>query len=404
MAGQYPPSQSCYNCGSPSHFLREYPHRSFGRGHATGANTTPLALPAPAGEVPNMGSFSRGYASRSGFNSNPSFGRPSFWRLNQEKLDRCYAKTVADEEREAKRREEEQRQKTLKEEEERKEGWRKERERLEAEINARLDKRMEEKNCPRLKEKSEECSLREELDKMKKENDRLRRLVTSGDGVTDDDKEINVVASRLVLRTARASPKPRWTDNIRKADKWKQEYARMKEMHRGASLEAEVLKEKCAVAEGEVVKLKEQLNKAPAAGTGQRGEGGGTNLKTRLDAVAVRSTRKGLKATPRQDLGDGGAVSGGVNERFQYVEAQKKDLHNYKKSGLEMLCREAGLKPRAIELMIQDLAEHRVDKAFGSNSNEGKEADKEILVHEVSEDSPPIAETSESGEGCSTEL
>ncbi|GBG61536.1 hypothetical protein CBR_g22333 [Chara braunii] len=169
---------------------------------------------------------------------------------------------------------------------------------------------------------------------------------------------------------------------------------RMKEMHRAAGLEAEVLKGKRVVAEGEVVKLKEQLNKVLAVGTGQRGEGGGTNLKTRLDAAAVRSTRKGLKATPRRDLGDGDAASGGVNERFQHVEAQKKDLRNYKKSGLEMLCRETGLKLRAIELMIHDLTEHRANKAFGSNNNDGKEADKEVPVHEVSEDSPPVVESS----------
>ncbi|GBG84558.1 hypothetical protein CBR_g38840 [Chara braunii] len=151
-----------------------------------GANATPmLTLPAPTSTSSNVGyAVSNNQAAflSSGY-PNP-FGRSNFWRANQEKLDRCFAKTVADEEKEAERKEEEKRNKILKEEEERKEEWRKERERLEAEITDRLDKRMEEKNSCRLKEKgSDDVALKEELEKIRKENEKLRSVLTSGDGV-----------------------------------------------------------------------------------------------------------------------------------------------------------------------------------------------------------------------------
>ncbi|GBG67770.1 hypothetical protein CBR_g895 [Chara braunii] len=365
-----------------------------------------------------------------------SYGRQNFWRANQEKLDRCYAKTVADEEKEARRKEEDEKARRLKEEEERKEEWKKERERLEAEMTARLDKRMEDKNNLRIKEKSnDESALKDELEKIRKENEKLRRLLTKGDEGSGDDgvskmqKEIadlrrqvqakkvvedDIFAMKQEIEQLRASalakgsfqveleslssevsrlklqgikdreqaqlwkgealrpgnkrgsiaigtpeasihgsPRPRWTDNIREADRWK-EYAKMKEMHRAASLEAEVLKGKRAVAEGEVIKPKEQLGKTLVEEPAPRREGGGTNLKTRLEAVANRSARKGLKATPRRDMGDAAGGSGEMNDRFLFIEAQKKDLRNYKKSGLEILCREAGLKLRTIDLMIGD--------------------------------------------------
>ncbi|GBG79599.1 hypothetical protein CBR_g29747 [Chara braunii] len=284
-------------------------------------------------------------------------------------------------------------------------------------MSARLDKRMEEKNGA-LKKTGDEVTVSEEMEKIRKENDRLRILLLKEDVVNEGSKvatlqkeimelkqqamvkkvaeddifsmkqEIEQLRSSALakgnfeskldgLRTEvsrlkiqgmkdreeveawkgealrpgntrgsvvidtpdglpRGSPRPRWTDNIRESDKWKQEYVKMKEMHRAASREARVLKGKRAVAEGEAIKLKEQLNKVPVEEFDTQRERGGTNLKTRLEAVANRYTRKGLKATPRRDMGVCAESFGAANEHFHFIEAQKKDLRNYKKSGLEM--------------------------------------------------------------------
>ncbi|GBG92259.1 hypothetical protein CBR_g55028 [Chara braunii] len=409
MAGQYP-VRTCYTCGSTSHFQRDCPRRAFGCAPATGANATPLpslTLPAPNSVSASATSTANvGYAV-----PNYSFQpRPNWWKMNQEKLDRCYARTVTDEEKEAKMKEEEERKRKLKEEDDRKEEWRKEQERLEAEIWARLDKRME-NVCPKLKMKEDDnAKLKEDMERLRKENEKLRKLLLTSEGEVgedsgsklqreiaelkrqvaakksaDDDifamkkeiEELRVSAlskgnfeaeleglrtevSRLKVQSlkdkeenelwkgealrsgnkrgnivistpdcaVRGSPQPRWTDNLRDSDKWRQEYLKMKEMHRAAALEAEVLKDKQVVAEGEVFKLKEQLQKQPEGECSKQRTPGATNLKTRLEAVATRSARKGKKATPRRCLVDDATSTGDANGRFLYIEEQKKDLRN----------------------------------------------------------------------------
>ncbi|GBG66416.1 hypothetical protein CBR_g61460 [Chara braunii] len=330
-------------------------------------------------------------------------------------------------------------------------------------MTARLDNRMEDKNSVKLKEKSnEESTLREDLEKIHKENERLRNLLTQGDDeggdstvsrlqrelavlrrqvlakkIAEDDifamkQEIEQLrtsalakgsfeteldnlrseVSRLKIQGVKdreqrelwkgealrpgnkrgsvainipegskhGSPRPRWADNLSEADKWRKEYAKMKEMHRAASMEAEVLKGKRVVAEG------------------------GTNLKTRLEAVANRSARKGLKATPRRDCEEAAGCSDKINDRFLYIEAQKKELMNYKKLGLEMLCREAGLKLHAVDLRIGDIADYRPDKAFGKKDDPASEKDKEPSIHAVSDNSPSVDAASVSEDGRSVEL
>ncbi|GBG77442.1 hypothetical protein CBR_g23891 [Chara braunii] len=55
-------------------------------------------------------------------------------------------------------------------------------------MTARLDKRLEEKNCLKTKEKSiDESALKDEMEKIRKENEKLRRLLTKGDGESGDD-------------------------------------------------------------------------------------------------------------------------------------------------------------------------------------------------------------------------
>ncbi|GBG72290.1 hypothetical protein CBR_g11218 [Chara braunii] len=184
---------------------------------------------------------------------------------------------------------------------------------------------------------------------------------------------------------ARGLPRPRWTGNLRDSDKWRQEYLKMKELHRAACFEAQVLKDKRVVAEGEVVKLKEQLNKQPD-NPSQNRVTEWTNPKTRMEEAATRSSRKGKKVTPRRCALDNAAPTDDINERFSFIEEQKKDLLNYKKSGLEVMCKEAGLNLRAVDLMIANLAEFRADKAFGRLVDKGKTKENEASVQEVPDD------------------
>ncbi|GBG90878.1 hypothetical protein CBR_g51384 [Chara braunii] len=349
---------------------------------------------------------------------------------------------------------EEENIKKLKEEEDRKEEWRKECARLEEEMGARLDKRLE-KVCPHLINKDDGMvSPNEELVELKKENEKLRRLLLGDDNHADEDKmmrlqreiaglrrqvaekklaeddifalrqEIDQLRGTTLVKTnfeqeiaglkkeigllgevgtqareeaelwkgealrprnkrgcyavgtrdcaVRGSPKPRWMDNLRDNDKWKQEYFRMKEKHRVASFEAEVLKEKRANAKAEVIKLQDEMGKLSVISASDQTECGDTNLKSRLEAVANRSVRKGGKATSMREgcsQADGAAE---VNERFAFIEEQKKCLRQYKKSTLEIQCKETGLKMGMVKPMIAELAEYHADKAFGKHADIGK--------------------------------
>ncbi|GBG62879.1 hypothetical protein CBR_g34251 [Chara braunii] len=208
-------------------------------------------------------------------------------------------------------------------------------------MSARLDKRMEEKNDA-MKKTGDEVTVSEEMEKIRKENDRLGRLLLKEDVVNEGSKvatlhkEIMELKQQVIVKKVaeddifsmkqeidqlrssalakgnfeskldglctevsrlkiqgmkdreeveawkgealrpgkqewqRRNRHSRWTATwifaaiIREVDKWKQEYVKMKEMHRAASRETEVLKGKQVVAEGEVIKLKEQLSKVPA--------------------------------------------------------------------------------------------------------------------------------------------
>ncbi|GBG61221.1 hypothetical protein CBR_g19754 [Chara braunii] len=129
----------------------------------------------------------------------------------------------------------------------------------------------------------------------------------------------------------RGTPKPRSTDNLREADKWKDEYNNLCNLHRIANLEVDAIKKKRAEAElkrmeveKQVKELEERMSELTASGVKTRG--GGTNLKERLEEVAVRSTRKGQKATPMRfggvsAVGNRKTTEG--NNRAEYIEEQK---------------------------------------------------------------------------------
>ncbi|GBG86315.1 hypothetical protein CBR_g41309 [Chara braunii] len=144
---------------------------------------------------------------------------------------------------------------------------------------------------------------------------------------------------------------------------------RTAEERRRMEAEAEKL-----VAEAEVAKLREQIEKltteAAAAPTG------GTNLKSRLEAAtevggsAQKTVRRGK---PRSTLGrvgsdDGSAVD--ANDKFSFLQIERKRLRAWKNSGLEALCKQKGITYRTVEMTADEIAEMRVDARFGKKDKE----------------------------------
>ncbi|GBG68825.1 hypothetical protein CBR_g3519 [Chara braunii] len=108
--------------------------------------------------------------------------------------------------------------------------------------------------------------------------------------------------------------------------------------------------------EMQVKELEEKMSRLKAAEAGNEQEGGGTNLKDRLKAVALGSARRGRKVTPERGSSKEDQASNEVNDRFQFVEEQKKQLRNLKKTGLELMCKEAGIRTGKVDLMVCELA------------------------------------------------
>ncbi|GBG58804.1 hypothetical protein CBR_g204 [Chara braunii] len=222
--------------------------------------------------------------------------------------------------------------------------------------------------------------------------------------------------------TNRGSPKPHWTDNVREGEKWKAEYRNLQSLHRLANIEAEALKEKRAEAEArrmeaekQVKVLEEEMRKLMASGErGNEGNIGGTNLKERLEEAALRSARKGVKATPGR-MGVRAAsssarpekeltpkqVATSVNDRTEFTEEQKRQLRMLRKAGLEPMCKEEGVKLGKFEDTVCDLAEARARKAFGGVAGPSKGTSS---IQEVSDDASKSSGDAEEDEGKSVEL
>ncbi|GBG62273.1 hypothetical protein CBR_g29881 [Chara braunii] len=444
MASQFP-SRTCYTCGYPHHFFRECPQGNGGsRPPATGANAVPtgpplLTLPAPQSSATNAGVHVAG----TGSHHYGGIPRANFWKSNQGKLDRVFGKLLADEEKEKRQKEEEERMKREKEEEERRAQWKKEREKFKEDMGVRLEQRMD-KVMGRTKQGD---SSEDEVTRLKKENEDLRRALLSGGEsshveklkkglaelqtlvATKHTKEDEMAAIRqeieqlrssasargdvereladlkselVVLRgqseralnesqrwkdeamrpgnkrgnialstpdaTNRGTPRARWTDLGQDgADRWKAEYRKLQELRRADFAEVEMLKKKHAMAASEVLNLQKKMSELSAEDREAEKTGRGTNLKEKLEAVALRSARKGKKATPNRD----GTKK--TTDRSSFVEKQKKQLGQIRKSGLETLCKEAGLGTGKVDAMIDAIAEHRAMQAFGSFPTRNRE-------------------------------
>ncbi|GBG87459.1 hypothetical protein CBR_g45517 [Chara braunii] len=159
----------------------------------------------------------------------------------------------------------------------------------------------------------------------------------------------------------RGTPRARWTDLGQDgAEKWKAEYHKLQELRRTDFAEVEMLKKKHAMVASEVLNLQKKMSELSAEDREADKTGGGTNLKDKLEAVTLRSARKGKKVTSNRD----GVKK--TTDRSSFVEGQKKQLRQIRKSGLEALCKEAGLDSGKVDLMIDAIAEHRAMQAFGS--------------------------------------
>ncbi|GBG58705.1 hypothetical protein CBR_g106 [Chara braunii] len=240
-------------------------------------------------------------------------------------------------------------------------------------------------------------ALKLEMDDLKRMNSSKRDLEKAVTNLRSNKR--GSVAVNTPGEPPRGAPKPRWTDNIRDTDEWREEYRNLRNLHQLANVEAEALKKKRTEAEAkrmeaelQVKKLEERMSKLSASGEKDR-RGGGTNLKERMEEAALRSARKGVKATsgrfggksPEADASTQDAAE--VNDRTGFVKGEKKKLRMLRKAGLEPLCKEADIKLDRFEDIICELAEYRAKLRFGSSSTDGGGAKEACSVVEVEEDS-----------------
>ncbi|GBG83271.1 hypothetical protein CBR_g36886 [Chara braunii] len=125
-------------------------------------------------------------------------------------------------------------------------------------------------------------------------------------------------------------------------------------------------------AEGEVLKLREEMSRLSTKQTmAETPREKGTNLKKQLDEAATdvrKSRRQKMKATlgrlPRAE-----ESAKKANDRFVFVQDEKKRLKALKKSGLEPLCQAAGIKYKTIDITAEDLAQYNADQVFGDKED-----------------------------------
>ncbi|GBG65100.1 hypothetical protein CBR_g49463 [Chara braunii] len=180
------------------------------------------------------------------------------------------------------------------------------------------------------------------------------------------------------VTNARASPRPRRTDDKEQEQDWRSEYRKLHSLRRADFTEVEALKKKKALAEMEVVNLQRQMSERDTNEAGGEKASGGTNLKERLEVVALRTARRVRKATPNREGLRGTSrreeepnAKHGCNDRASFIEEQTKLLKMLRKSSLEQICKEAGLKPGKVDEMIEEIVQFRVKNALGRK--EGKE-------------------------------
>ncbi|GBG74545.1 hypothetical protein CBR_g18956 [Chara braunii] len=257
------------------------------------------------------------------------------------------------------------------------------------------------------------AGLRKEVDSLRRTNEKTKEETKQwkNEALRSGNKR-GSLAVGTPGTSERGNPKPRWIESMKDDSKWREEYKKLQGLHRLANVEAELLKEKRAAAEAkrmeaekQVKNLKEKMSRLKAAETGNEEEGGGTNLKDRLEAVALGSARRGRTATPVRGSTKEDQTTNEVNDRFQFIEERKKQLRNLKKSGLEPLCKEAGIRTGEVEQMVCELAEYRAEQAFGATRGKDPSSKGKQSVYEVEDDTEQReTNTSEECDDKSVEL
>ncbi|GBG90612.1 hypothetical protein CBR_g50956 [Chara braunii] len=251
------------------------------------------------------------------------------------------------------------------------------------------------------------AGLRKEVDALRRQNEKVveETKLWKDEAMRPGNKRGSVAMGTPGLPN-RGSPKPQWTDCMRKDDKWKEEYKKLQSLHKLANVEAELLKEKRAAAEvkrmeaeNQIRDLEDKMSRLNAAEVGKGTGSGGTNLKERLETVTLGSVQRGRKETPGRGSTDEGLDRlKDVNNRFQFIEDQKKQLCNLKKLGLEPMCKEAGIRVGKVEQMVCELAEYRVEQAFGTAREDAPGSKGKKQVVDVDDDSE-LKDSARSEEG-----
>ncbi|GBG91554.1 hypothetical protein CBR_g52588 [Chara braunii] len=138
-------------------------------------------------------------------------------------------------------------------------------------------------------------------------------------------------------------------------------------------------------AEVEVARLREQVERL----TTEAAEApmGGTDLKNRLEAAAASGRKTVRRGRPRMTPGKtprAEKVATVENDRFLFLQEERKKLRALKKQGLEAICKQEGIKYKTVDSTADELAEMRADARFGkregSTSNSVAEVEEGGLV------------------------
>ncbi|GBG69533.1 hypothetical protein CBR_g4368 [Chara braunii] len=185
------------------------------------------------------------------------------------------------------------------------------------------------------------------------------------------------------------------------AGRLRAELSEIKERRRCDQTKVDMLKERGAEAEAKRMQAEAELarlqKKMSDLTTGMAvcsmPSGLGTNLKERMEEAAkigFRTGRKGLKMTcgrlPRPE----GSMRK-ANDKFVFLQEERKRLRALKKGGVEPLCREAGIPYQNMEVSVEELAQLNMKKAFGNDDVAEKETGTAGRGNGVLEDSDEVS-------------